>query len=83
MYGKLTNGNLDIFNDKMLCYTVEEDGVKYYVTCVNPDEKNFNEAGYYKLCDNIEPDDVKSAEFVLVDNTIFKKSDVNEETSVQ
>jgi len=83
MYAKLVDGKPEILKSNFLTYTVEENGILYYVNAVNPCETELNKAGYYKLI--AEDEDIKGEDtlYELKDNTIVVKRDNYEEAPVQ
>ena len=85
MYAKLTDGKLNVLSGNMIKYTITEDDVLYYVQVINPNEKELNKAGYYKV---ILPDGAEEpapdALYELTENTItIKAEEQYEEAPVQ
>lgn len=51
MYARLKSGVLEEFVGESLSYTKTENGTMYYIRIINPTEKEFGEAGYFKVSD--------------------------------
>ena len=49
IYGTIKNGFVEEFVGNVLRYTKAEGNTMYYIQIINPTEKDFNDAGYYRL----------------------------------
>lgn len=83
MYARITNGGIEEYTGGMLQYTKTEDGNMYYVQIINPDEKDLNDAGYYRV---VSESNDKSENFLYTyerkGNKIVKRKITNEKASV-
>ncbi len=48
MYARTRNGFTEEFVGSVLRYTKVEGNTMYYIQIINPTEKDFNDAGYYR-----------------------------------
>lgn len=49
MYARVVNGIEEEFYGDTLQYTRTENGTMYYIQIINPTERDFNEAGFYRV----------------------------------
>lgn len=49
MYARVVNGVEQEFYGDILQYTRDEDGTMYYIQIINPTERDFNDAGFYRV----------------------------------
>ena len=53
MYARLKEGILEEFVGESLNYTKTENGTMYYISIINPTEKEFGDAGYFNASEEL------------------------------